>query len=375
MKFTNSSLVADALSLGPHWVYNQGKLARLYADGIFNYTDPASSFHPHRKAGEFTHYGDQTVMLAESIKAQGSFSIDTWRADWLKNMKAYDGYLDGASKQTLESKGAAPSDSNDLAGASRIGPILDLQLPLEAAISAAREQTALTHGDAGVIDAAEFFVRAVDALQSGADMAAALQKAATEGNYTELDAEHSLKKAVIAETDDFLKVSREMGLTCHLPEAFPLTLYFALRPDVTAQQTLSDNGVAGGDTSARAMLLAILFAARDGDISELYPAPSALETVEVNPGSNAVGIATPKGRLAGILEMPPSGETLAFALFAHCFTCGKDFVPENALHRISPRRELPPYASTLPAWVSQKALSRTPPSSPTLRTLNLQPAG
>jgi len=39
-------------------------------------------------------------------------------------------------------------------------------------------------------------------------------------------------------------------------------------------------------------------------------------------------------RLAGLLETPPSGvETLRYALFAHCFTCGKDIAAASRISR------------------------------------------
>ena len=62
-----ASLVADALCLGPHWVYNQSKLARTYPEGVHHYDDPQSTYHPNRSAGQFTHYGDQTLALLRSL--------------------------------------------------------------------------------------------------------------------------------------------------------------------------------------------------------------------------------------------------------------------------------------------------------------------
>lgn len=41
--------------------------------------------------------------------------------------------------------------------------------------------------------------------------------------------------------------------------------------------------------------------------------------------------------LSGVLEMP-EGEVSATALFAHCFTCGKDFLPERRITRGLARR-------------------------------------
>lgn len=276
MNFTRASLIADALSLGPHWVYSQGKLDTLYPEGINTYTDPASDFHPNRKAGQFTHYGDQTRMLEASIKALGIFTTGVWREKWMASMQQYDGYIDGASKQTLENKGEAPSESDDLAGAARIGPILDLSLPLGPAIQAARQQTTLTHGALGVADAAEYFVRAVYALKEGESMESAFAKAASEGTYSELKPAECVEKAKAADPVDFRKVGKEFGLTCHLPEAFPLTLYFALRPGANFAHAISDNGVTGGDTSARAMLMAILFAAQGDSSIDQFELPPAL---------------------------------------------------------------------------------------------------
>lgn len=263
--YTQATLVADSLSLGPHWVYNPSKLARLYPEGIHTFTDPISQYHSERKAGQLTHYGDQLRLLEQSIQDHKGFSTDQWRSDWLKGMQNYDGYLDGASKETLENQGHAPSSSNDLAGASRIAPILDLGLSLDEAVIAARAQTHLTHGDLGVADAAEFFIRAVYALQAGSSMSVALELAA-DAPYSALPAKEWVSKAQTADPLEPGKVSGELGLTCHLPEAFPLTLYFACRPEATFESAISENGLAGGDTSARAMLLAVLFAARDGDV-------------------------------------------------------------------------------------------------------------
>jgi fermentation-respiration switch protein FrsA (DUF1100 family)/ADP-ribosylglycohydrolase len=337
--YTRASLVADSLSLGPLWIYNQGKIARLYPDGVTTFTDPAASYHPKRKAGQLSHYGDQTILLAESLQKRSTFEAAHWREDWLAGMKAYDSYLDGATKDTLANNGLQPSSSNDLAGASRIGPIIDLGLSLAETVQAARQQTALTHGDPGVQDAAEFFVRALFALRDGRSMAEAFQLATSEGSYAELDVATHLESALKASADKTtapLKVGQAMGLTCHLPEAFPLTLYFALRDGSNFKDTLSDNGLAGGDTSARGMLLGLLFEARDGQAGEalakhliLSPEPKHADPV-LAPGPNPVAIDGPNGQLSGVLELP-AGETTAFALFAHCFTCGKDFLPEKRI--------------------------------------------
>jgi len=335
-KYTQSAFVADSISLGPHWIYNQSKIARQYPEGVTTFSAPASQYHPGKEAGDFTHYGDQTEWLAE-VCNDGGFDLERWRAVWLDKMAAYSGYVDGASKETLASGGSQASSSNDLAGASRIAPLLDLGLSLEDCIKAAREQTGLTHGDAYVIDAAEFFVRAVYAYDS--DIKAALEHAAITGEYTVLDATAEINKALSADSEDYIKVSNELGLTCHFPEAFPLALYFALHHGENFTDCISLNALAGGDTSARAMLLVLFFSERSAsEIDGLERERKRLkqidegngeevQAIEVKAGSNSVMISENGLTLHGVLEMPESSP-VAYAVFAHCFTCGKDFLPE-----------------------------------------------
>lgn len=256
--FTNASLVADALSLGSHWIYDQDLIALKFPNGIKTFSNPLSSYHPNRRAGQLTHYGDQTAMLHGSISEGRAFEPEKWRIDWTSNIANYDGYIDGASKATLAKEGREPSSSSDLAGASRIGPILDLSLSLSEAVDSARAQTTLTHGDPDVADVAEFVVRSVNASAEGKNFIQSLKQAALDGNYSNLNASATLQRASEAHSNDFRTVAKEFGQSCSVANAFPLTLYFSLNFSGNFMETMSQNALAGGDTSARAMILAIL---------------------------------------------------------------------------------------------------------------------
>jgi len=260
--YLKATLVADSLSLGPHWVYNQDKLARSYPNGVISLTPPLSQYHGSKVAGDFTHFGDQMLWLSESIAQSDGYNASEWKSYWEKRMSVYSGYIDSASKESLAK--SSPSSSNDLSGASRIAPLLDLNLDLNTTIEYARSQTQLTHGDLSVVEAAEFFTRAAFALKAGSGFYEALQIAAEAGKYQALRPLVHLAAAQEANTNDHLSVATSMGLTCHLPEAFPLTLYYAIHHSSNFSECISLNALAGGDTSARAMLLALLFAARDG---------------------------------------------------------------------------------------------------------------
>ena len=340
-----AAFLADALSLGSHWIYNQGKIARLYPEGVSDFDDPHSKYHPHRKKGQFTHYGDQMLMLAQATAASSDWSLPIFRSVWENGMTDFDGYLDGASKTTLENLTRdledPGSESDDLAGASRFVPTLFLPgASLDQLIAAARAQTAFSHGDGNTIDAAEFFTRATHALQEGLSMPQAFEQAA-EANYAHLPAKEWLAKAKDAlPNDDSLKVASDLGLTCHASEAFPIALYFALRwhkqgaacTEEAFLATLSENTLAGGDNSARGIPLAAFLAAAGcptpthlWENLTAHKTLNALENLLIpsEPSSEKVTFKGANGDdLDALLELP-AGPPRAYAIFAHCFTCGK----------------------------------------------------
>jgi ADP-ribosylglycohydrolase len=263
------SLCADALALGSHWIYNPAKIARLYPDGARNYDDPRTDYHPGKSAGDFTHYGDQTLAVLKSVVLRGGFDAEGWREDWQRFWKSDPpSYRDGATKATigfLERGVDAASESNDLAGASRIAPVIAALAgqPLDARIAAARAQTALTHGDRATIDAAGFFTRVVDAIASGKTITQALDAAAS-ARHDALDARDFLNQAQAAIALDVNAAGEKFGITCHTPEAFPLTLWFLLRYSDKPLEALVANTMAGGDNAARGMLIGLVMGAAHG---------------------------------------------------------------------------------------------------------------
>jgi ADP-ribosylglycohydrolase len=181
-----TSLVADALSLGSHWIYSQQEIVEKFGS-IRGYSDPATSYHAGKLAGDFTHYGDQTMVLLRSLALHGRFDLtafaNEWRAFWESPQTL--SYRDGATKATLANlrSGLPPeqaaSPSNDIAGAARIAPLFLLKWNSEDdLIAAARAQTSFTHGDPAVVEAAEFFARVTLAVQGGITIPDALHAAA-----------------------------------------------------------------------------------------------------------------------------------------------------------------------------------------------------
>jgi ADP-ribosylglycohydrolase len=263
------SLCADALALGCHWVYDSDMLAKLDPASMDQFYSPRSSYHPGKTAGDFTHYGDQTLVLLKSIVTRGGFDADGWRDDWqafwIGNPPSY---RDGATRVTLgflERDVVAASESQDLAGASRIAPVLAALAaqPLESRIAAARRQTALTHGDPITVETAEFFTRALADLSEGFSMHEALERAAAVG-YSSLDAPDVFEQAKAASALDSKAAGEMFGLACHTLEALPYTLWCLLRYHDQPLEALIQNTLAGGDNAARGMLIGLMMGAAHG---------------------------------------------------------------------------------------------------------------
>jgi len=347
------SFIGDALSLGPHWIYNPGKIRRLYPDGVKIYDKPQTEYHAGKEAGDFTHYGDQTLALLHSLALHtslGGWTVENWRADWQRFWQGDpNSYRDGATTRTLENLNAGldtPSDSNDLAGASRIAPVVAAGLggPLGWQVTRARAQTGLTHGDGAVVDSAEFFTRATVAVTEGASFDEAFEKAAA-ADYQSLPATEWLAQGRAAVTGDLQENANALGLTCHVPEAFPLTLAIALRFEDDPLEALSANALAGGDSSARGMLLGMLLGAKHGlagfpaDLVENLRAGCRIESLlnllgpTPQPRTEKASFPNPLGEnLDAVIDFP-AGPPRAFALFAHCFTCGKSLRAANRIGR------------------------------------------
>lgn len=66
------SFIGDALALGPHWVYDQEEI-RAKLGRVTSYHAPIAKYHPGKSAGDFSHYGDQTLVLLQSVVEAGGF--------------------------------------------------------------------------------------------------------------------------------------------------------------------------------------------------------------------------------------------------------------------------------------------------------------
>jgi ADP-ribosylglycohydrolase len=261
------SLIGDAYALGTHWIYDTAVIDTL-TDQLEGLMDPAvPRFHQNRKAGEHTHYGDQTLLLLRSVAAEGEFSRDRFAREWREMMSSYDGYRDHATSQTLADPEAG-SSSDDLGGPARIAPLVFRYWDEpERMIACAEEQTAVTHNSAAARETARSLAEITCRVIAGASPAEAVREHARDGGSGE-----SIRQLVQTAADAPIGDSRGavlgFGQMCSIRGALPSALSIILACDTDLREALRRNVLAGGDSAARGLVIGMVIGASGAQVPD-----------------------------------------------------------------------------------------------------------
>lgn len=263
------AFVADALSLGVHWVYNTSVIDKKFGR-VEQYYDPLTSHHKGKKAGDFTHYGDQMLVLLESVSSGGGFDATRFAEDWRSFFASYGGYVDKATKATLENMDAGQgltesgSDSDDLAGASRLAALVPTYHDdLEQLVYSARRQTAITHNDERVISSADFFARSVFAVLRGQSPTTAME-ATLKAHFSDSPIAALVSMGLESRDRDTRETIAEFGQMCSVEAGLPGAVHLIARYADDFKAAMVENVMAGGDSSARGMLAGMVLGAAHG---------------------------------------------------------------------------------------------------------------
>ena len=221
--------------------------------------------------GEFTHYGDQQFVLLESVAAKKSFDLNDFSERWQNLFRNYKGYFDGATKGTLRNfqKGKGPQDSgspsNDLAGASRIAPLVFCyQDDVDELVEAARAQTRMTHADPLTVDSAEFLARVAWKTLRGTSPSAAIA-AVTQERFADSTIADWVKEGLGSKSMDSVTAIGNFGQSCHTPDAVPGVIHLLAKYENDLKEALIQAVMAGGDNAARSMAVGMVLGAYLGE--------------------------------------------------------------------------------------------------------------
>ena len=264
-----ASFVGDAHALGVHWIYDTERIEREYGRVDELLAPPPDSFHASKTAGDFTHYGDQTFVLLESLAARSGFHLDDFHQRWQDLFASYQGYVDQATKGTLRNMrgGKGPEEagsfSDELAGAARIAPLVYWYPDdADALAEAVQAQTRMTHNNPVVLQSGLFFARTAQDVLAGTSPTAALERAA-EG-FSEAPIARWVQEGLASKDKDSLQTVRRFGQTCHAEQAFPDVIHFIARYESNLEEALVRSAMAGGDSAGRGLLIGLILGAHLG---------------------------------------------------------------------------------------------------------------
>ncbi len=264
------ALVADSLALGAHWIYDTGQIDSQIGKVDRLMDPPPNSFHPTKKKGEFTHYGDQVMVLLSSVAESDGFRLEAFADAWRAHFAAYDGYFDHATKETLKNFEAgnppheAGSGSSDLSAAARIAPLACRYADdPQALVAAVRAQAAMTHNAPDVVDAAEFFARTLAAVLAGRSPLEALNAVRRE-HFDRPPFDAWVAAGLNSVGESTRSAIQRFGQMCDVGAGFPGVVHLMASYDGRFEDVLVANVMAGGDSAARGLLAGTILGAAAG---------------------------------------------------------------------------------------------------------------
>jgi len=260
-----STFAADALALSWHWIYNPLEIKRP----INKLQDPAAKWHTKEKAGDLTTFGDQMLVLLQSVKAKSAFDVSDFSTKWQKLFaEDYNGYVDGATKETLANiaKGAKPEEAGgkhaDFTPAGRFSPLLLVCKDEKSLVANAVLQAKMTHNDAVVWGATEFIAQVTWDVLNGSSPVAAIKERVKSCENKDVAA---LINAGLGSKDkETVAAIKEFGPSCGVNGCLPGVIHCIVKYEDNLAKAIEENIAAGGESATRAMGIATILGAHHG---------------------------------------------------------------------------------------------------------------
>lgn len=273
------ALVADAASLGVHWIYDPDRIAEIGAregEAAFvvpnaaNYEGvPAYFAHGARAAGSLTQYGEVLALTIRSMIANGGeFVTEEYQNAFAGHFGEggnYRGYIDRPTKGTLANIAAGqlkPSgvDDDQLPAIARLPAIVGSYRDSDELPRHVQEAVEVTNVNEVANQGAEIVTHVLIEVLEGSQVSDALRSAAgtASGQFKDL-----LSAALDTEESDSVKYGAITERACHLPQGLPLAFHILSRSH-SFREAILRNLLAGGDSAGRSIFIGAVAAARYG---------------------------------------------------------------------------------------------------------------
>lgn len=262
------SIVADAASMGMHWLYDQSHLKDLQQRGDLLFREPDEAAYAGKKgffahagkhAGELSHYGESTRLVV-TLTRSAEYSTDKHRDAFMKMFGpcgSYCGYADRPTKALVarmlnEESVSDPSGMDD-----DQMPALCV-IPGLFAASAKPDQirqaasVISTHAD--VKTGTGIVLDCLSLMMQGKSLSDALRTSVASGSY---DLASAMRESINTASYQPEAVAEKFGMACYVRHSLPV-IWHLLANASGFEQVVRDNVRCGGDCCGRAVVLGAL---------------------------------------------------------------------------------------------------------------------
>ena len=278
------ALVADAASLGLHWLYEPSRLAQIAARGEIaflapdadNYRDCKGTFvHGEKSVGQLSGYGEYCrLMLLHLAAGGGRFDCAGYQSEFLRRFGpggGYVGYIDRPTRLTLLRLLAAdpqagfpqPSgvDDDQMPALATIPPLVAVavrdRIERTALLEQVERAARLTSDNDDAVAAARVAAVVLHAVLTRSGLHAALAEALPIASAA---LRQHLEQALAAEALDAPAAAARFGAACRVAQGLPV-LFHILGHAGGFAEAVRANILAGGDSCGRAIVLGAVFGA------------------------------------------------------------------------------------------------------------------
>ena len=268
------AFVADAASLGFHWLYDQERIAALAGDAPEFHTPTATDFdgvkgyfaHGGKPAGALSHYGVQCLVMLRALAETGTYSRENYETEFQQAFGyggTFVGYIDRPTRATLDAMAADPegqgfygADDAQLPAVSKLPGLVACHGADTAKVESA---VRVTNNNDTAVAFGQFTAGILADVLGGLSPADAVQVAVNEDGGTLGD---SVRNALAMEGDT-VAVTAAVGMSCQLDYGIPSVAHNVTHA-TGFKQAIRANIYAGGDSCGRAIVLGALVGAHDG---------------------------------------------------------------------------------------------------------------
>lgn len=276
-------LVADAATLGLHWVYDPARLAEIAKRGPVAFTEPdARNYegvrgyfaHGGKRAGDLSVYGETAgLVLLHLAGTGGAFQRMRYQQQWRAHFGpggAFVGYADKptralcakllASDKPEDWPARSGADDDQMPALESVASITAVHCGSPARADDAalarvvEEAVVVTNDNPLAIDGAVTLARALAAVIAGTPMRTALADAAGRAGAT---LKPILVEALGMPAFDPVAASAKFGAPCHMPQGLPVAFHI-LAHATSFAQAVEANILASGDSCGRSMAIGAL---------------------------------------------------------------------------------------------------------------------